>query len=75
MEIPFSEAMKGAAAKYWNSCFENAGSNSLFTYSNYNILCKPRSQFCQKKDKLEEGRHFTLDGKQVSLGCYALSGS
>lgn len=55
------------------SCFENAGSNSLFTY--YNILCKPRSQFCEKKDKLEEGRHGTLDGKQVSPGCYALSGS
>lgn len=55
------------------SCFENAGSNSLFTY--YNILCKPRSQFCKKKDKLEEGRHGTLDGKQVSPGCYALSGS
>lgn len=34
-----------------------------------------RSQYCEKKDKLEEGRNGTLDGKQVSLGCYGLSGS
>lgn len=69
-----SIAIMCSLKSFMKRCFENDCSNSFFIPITISYVNQEVS-IAKKKDKLEEGRDGTLDGKQVSLGCYALCGS